>query len=209
MAKFQKVQDHGKRRHIAETAHRLFTRRGGFDAVAMKEVAESAGVAMATLYRFFPTKEFLVLRALGEGMAEVVESRPAGQSPLQALRAHYRRFAAQPAEPRRQLPSLDAPEHGKAQRIAMMKGVLDDPAFGDPGDDPLHEQRRALARALARDYDELTAALMAAQFAAAVLTLREALFGRLVAGATLREAGRHLAEDAEVAFDLLKRGIDR
>ena len=38
---------------------------GGFDAVQMRTVAEQAGVALGTLYRYFPSKIHLLVSALG------------------------------------------------------------------------------------------------------------------------------------------------
>ena len=41
-------------------------REGGYDAVQMREVAERAGVALGTLYRYFPSKVHLLATALGD-----------------------------------------------------------------------------------------------------------------------------------------------
>ncbi len=41
-----------RRRRILDASTRLAS-RGGFDAVQMREVAEEAGVALGTLYRYF------------------------------------------------------------------------------------------------------------------------------------------------------------
>jgi hypothetical protein len=49
---------------------------------------------------------------------------------------------------------------------------------------------------------------MAAQITASMLTLQETFFRRLVAGASLEEAGRRLVADVELAFDLLEHGIN-
>ncbi|MBX6389064.1 MAG: TetR family transcriptional regulator [Frankia sp.] len=49
--------------------------RGGYDEVQMREVAELAGVALGTLYRYFPSKVHLLASALAArlaGMREVV-----------------------------------------------------------------------------------------------------------------------------------------
>ena len=39
--------------------------RGGYDAVQMREVAERSGVALGTLYRYFPSKVHLLVSAMG------------------------------------------------------------------------------------------------------------------------------------------------
>jgi AcrR family transcriptional regulator len=51
------------RERIVGTAYELFTRRG-IHAVGIDEVIERAGVAKATLYHHFPTKDDLVLAVL-------------------------------------------------------------------------------------------------------------------------------------------------
>ena len=48
---------------ILDAAYELFSRRG-IQAVGVNEVTERAGVAMATLYRHFPSKDKLVLAFL-------------------------------------------------------------------------------------------------------------------------------------------------
>lgn len=53
----------GARERILETAYDLFSRRGVRD-VGIDELVERAGVAKATLYRHFPSKEDLVLAFL-------------------------------------------------------------------------------------------------------------------------------------------------
>ena len=51
------------RERILDAAYELFSRRG-VQAVGVNEVIERAGVATATLYRHFPSKEKLVLAFL-------------------------------------------------------------------------------------------------------------------------------------------------
>lgn len=47
-------------RHVQDTALELFTERG-FDAVTIEEVAEAAEVSASSVYRYFGTKEGLIL----------------------------------------------------------------------------------------------------------------------------------------------------
>src|SRR6476646_6777104 len=53
----------GARERILDAAYELFSRRG-IQAVGVNEVIERAGVATATLYRHFPSKEKVVLAFL-------------------------------------------------------------------------------------------------------------------------------------------------
>jgi len=54
---------HSARERILDAAYELFSRRG-IQAVGVNEVTERAGVATATLYRHFPSKDELVLAFL-------------------------------------------------------------------------------------------------------------------------------------------------
>lgn len=53
-----------RRKRILDATISLAT-SGGFDAVQMRAVAESAEVALGTLYRYFPSKIHLLVSALG------------------------------------------------------------------------------------------------------------------------------------------------
>lgn len=52
-----------RRRRILHASAQL-ARRGGFDAVQMREVAESSQVALGTLYRYFPSKVHLLVATM-------------------------------------------------------------------------------------------------------------------------------------------------
>lgn len=53
-----------RRRRILDATIAL-AEEGGFEAVQMREVADQAGVALGTLYRYFPSKIHLLVTALG------------------------------------------------------------------------------------------------------------------------------------------------
>ncbi len=53
----------------------------GFDAVSVEEVAETVDLSVRTVYRYFPTKEDLVLADLADRLAElldVIDRQPGG-----------------------------------------------------------------------------------------------------------------------------------
>lgn len=78
-------------RTISETAISLFLERG-FDRVSVADVAAAAEVSKPTLFRYFPTKEDLVLHRFADHedeAARVVRDRPAEGSPLTALHQHF------------------------------------------------------------------------------------------------------------------------
>jgi AcrR family transcriptional regulator len=67
-----------RRRRVVEVATGLAD-EGGYDAVVMKEVAERSGVSLATLYRWFASKDQLlteVLLAWGGELSEVLAPDP-------------------------------------------------------------------------------------------------------------------------------------
>ena len=53
-----------RRARIVQAALALAS-RGGYDDVQMREVAERSGVALGTLYRYFPSKVHLLVSAMG------------------------------------------------------------------------------------------------------------------------------------------------
>lgn len=62
---------------------------GGWDAVQMREVAQRSDVALGTLYRYFPSKEFLLVSVMIadiEGLADRLAVRPAqGEDPVERV----------------------------------------------------------------------------------------------------------------------------
>lgn len=197
MAELRERKKEQTRRRIAAVALDLFTERG-FDAVTVNEIAEAAEVAKATLFSYFPSKESLVLQGVGEDdLAGVVARRQPGESPLHALRAHYRTFASE------QVAAMDRDE-----TVARMRVIFESPALSAAANALLYHQRGELARVLAQEYGQRVAALIAAQTAAILLAVQESFFHCLVGGMAPQEAARGMAEDAELAFDLLEHGID-
>jgi AcrR family transcriptional regulator len=73
---------------LEEAAARLFEERG-FDATTVRDIAAEAGVGERTFFRYFPSKEDLVLgqvRDLIPGVMDRVRARPADEAPRVALR---------------------------------------------------------------------------------------------------------------------------
>jgi AcrR family transcriptional regulator len=83
-----------RRRRIVDAAIDLL-RAGEYEAVQMRDVAERAGVALATIYRYFTSKEHLYAAALLEWSADYPTrgraGRPSGETPEERLRALMRR----------------------------------------------------------------------------------------------------------------------
>ncbi|GAA3169834.1 TetR family transcriptional regulator [Streptomyces virens] len=72
-----------RRRRILQACCRLAC-RGGFDAVQMREVAESSQVALGTLYRYFPSKIHLLVATMQDQLehmhATLRKKPPAGET---------------------------------------------------------------------------------------------------------------------------------
>ncbi|HEV3289519.1 MAG TPA: TetR family transcriptional regulator [Streptosporangiaceae bacterium] len=84
---------------IREHAFRLF-REQGYDATTVEQIAEAAEVSPSTFFRYFPTKEDVVLQDDMDLLwLEAVKAQPPELGPVAALRAGMRdAFAAIPAE---------------------------------------------------------------------------------------------------------------
>src|SRR3954452_22430705 len=59
-----------RRRRVLDATLRLAS-EGGFDAVQMRDVAAAADVALGTVYRYFSSKERLLLEAMAEQQADL------------------------------------------------------------------------------------------------------------------------------------------
>ncbi|MFI6928433.1 TetR family transcriptional regulator [Nonomuraea spiralis] len=73
---------------LTQAALNLLTQKG-FDAVTVDEIAAAAGVSRRTFFRYFASKEDVVvqfLAGLGDGMRAELAARPAEEPPSVALR---------------------------------------------------------------------------------------------------------------------------
>ncbi|MBO0772034.1 MAG: TetR family transcriptional regulator [Actinobacteria bacterium] len=76
---------------IRQQALRLF-REQGYDATTVEQIAEAAEVSPSTFFRYFPTKEDVVLQDdMDLRWAAAYQEVPAGLTPLAALRAALRK----------------------------------------------------------------------------------------------------------------------
>jgi AcrR family transcriptional regulator len=92
-----------RRRRILDASTRLAC-GGGFDAVQMREVAESSGVALGTLYRYFPSKIHLLVAAMEDQLGQLHEALrqrpPAASAPSERVaETLLRAFRALQREP--------------------------------------------------------------------------------------------------------------
>jgi AcrR family transcriptional regulator len=71
---------------IQQHALRLFRERG-YQATTIEQIAEAAEISPSTFFRYFPTKEALVLEDDYDSLIiEIFQAQPAELNPIQALR---------------------------------------------------------------------------------------------------------------------------
>lgn len=110
---------------IVQTANRLLAEKG-FESMTVDEVAASVGIAKASLYKHFPSKEELAAAAMVRLMQrtqDFLASVPAGSKPVDKLRAVVR--WAMELQLAGEMPSL--PHQNSTLRAALMgnRGYLD------------------------------------------------------------------------------------
>jgi len=92
-----------RRRRVLDATLEL-ARVGGFDAVQMRDVASEANVALGTVYRYFSSKERLLLEAMAEQLEDLrryLDAHPptdlmAGERIMSVLRRADAALARQP-----------------------------------------------------------------------------------------------------------------
>lgn len=121
---------------------------GGWDGVQMREVATRAGVALGTLYRYFPSKEHLLISVMlleVEQLADRLAVRPPeGEDPVQrvidVLRRANRALQRQPNVTIAMIRALVAGNTDVAPVVAaireVMRRIISD-ALGVTTDDPV------------------------------------------------------------------------
>lgn len=80
---------------IQHQAMRLFAEKG-YDATTVEQIAEAAEVSPSTFFRYFPTKEDVVLYdSVDPILLEALRTQPAELSPIQAIRSSFRTIFSQ------------------------------------------------------------------------------------------------------------------
>ncbi|GAA4223133.1 AcrR family transcriptional regulator [Streptosporangium album] len=92
------------RRTIQEHALRLFAEQG-YEATTVEQIAEAAEISPSTFFRYFPTKEDVIVQDdYDPVLIEVLAAQPAGLAPVAALRATMRAvFEKFPEDEERQI----------------------------------------------------------------------------------------------------------
>jgi AcrR family transcriptional regulator len=187
---------------VSAAAIAMFLERG-FDRVSVADVAAAAEISKPTLFRYFRSKEDLVLHRIADHQGEparVVRERKPGQSPLRALRDHLLDGLA------RRDPVTGLNDHPEI--LAYHRMVSSTPALSARLAEFATRAEEALAEALAENgSDLLTARLAAGQ----ILTVRRILARdngeRLAGGESIHAVHEKADAAARRAFDLLANGL--
>jgi AcrR family transcriptional regulator len=135
------------RRTIQEHALRLFAEQG-YDATTIEQIAEVSEVSPSTFFRYFPTKEDVVITdEYDPVMATVYLAQPAELTPLEALRRtavemlgemkgdEYERLIAR-ARLMNETPALRARQYNEMEKTYAWIGEATAQRLGRPADDP-------------------------------------------------------------------------
>jgi AcrR family transcriptional regulator len=182
---------------IAEAAIALFLARG-FDEVSINDVAAAAEVSKPTLFRYFPTKEDLVLHRFADHQGEaarVVAGRSAGAEPITALHEHFRAGldAFDPVTGLNDHPAVVA-FHRLVFGTPSLAGRLTQYALAD---------EEALAATLGPGIE---ARVRAAQVLATQRVLARANWQKIADGRTAAAVRPEAFADADLAFGGLRKG---
>lgn len=123
----------GRRRRVLDAALALAA-RGGFDAVQMRDVAAEAGVALGTVYRYFESKERLLIEAHVEQVEDLAErlraSPPRGggaaERVVEVLRRSTRHLVRRPEATAAMVRALGRARPEEADVVERVKAAMTD-----------------------------------------------------------------------------------
>lgn len=134
------------REAIRRVTYRLIDEQG-YEATTVEQIADAAEVSPSTVFRYFPTKEDIVLTDEYDAvMAAALHSRPAGEPPLESLRfvMHVALRAMQRYRPEEtqqrtrlmvQIPAVRARmTEAMSTTSKLLSGALAERTGRDPGD---------------------------------------------------------------------------
>ncbi|MFF8953333.1 TetR/AcrR family transcriptional regulator [Streptomyces sp. NPDC014940] len=176
---------------IGDAAVSLFLERG-FDQVSVNDIAAAAEISKPTLFRYFPTKEDLVLHRFADHQGEaarVVRDRGPGIEPVTALHRHFR------AGLDRWDPVTGLSDHPEV--VAFHRLVFTTPSLAGRLTRYRLEDEEALADALG---EGIRARLLAAQILAVQRVLARTNWQKIADGRTALDVQPEAVADADQAF---------
>jgi AcrR family transcriptional regulator len=191
---------------------RLFLERS-FDDVTIAEVAEAADVSVNTVFNYFPTKEELFFgshETMEHSLARLVQGRKPGEPVVAFLRRHLTETIENSGKKSRDRTDL---EHWNGVRRVLLgspalqvRAVQRARGAGQVAEDALAQ---ALANDTAVEPDDPTPRLVANQVLALYSAVCFEAERRRRLGQRAEVIQEALATTAEIALDLLERGIGR
>jgi AcrR family transcriptional regulator len=182
---------------IADAAITLFLAHG-FDHVSVTDIAAAAEVSKPTLFRYFATKEDLVLHRFADHQGEaarVVHDRQPGLPPITALHRHFL------AGLDRYDPVTGLNDHPGV--VAFHRLVFSTPSLAGRLTQYMLDDEEALAGALGPG---IVARLQAAQVLAVQRVLARANWQKVASGRTARDVQPEAIADADQAYAQLRSG---
>jgi AcrR family transcriptional regulator len=181
------------RASIREHALRLF-REQGYQATTVEQIAAAAEVSPSTFFRYFPTKEDVVLQDdMDTRMIEALDRQPAGLGPLSAVRAAVREVWASYS-------AADIEVISQTTALTMTVPEIRARAL-DEFARTINVIGEAVARRAGRPADDLAVRVMAGAIVGVIMSITipwegwsdlqtmEDAFGRIEQGLALLEAG--------------------
>jgi AcrR family transcriptional regulator len=182
---------------IADAAISLFLARG-FDHVSVSDIAATAEVSKPTLFRYFATKEDLVLHRFADHNGEaarVVRDRRPDIAPIAALHRHFR------AGLDRFEPVTGLNDHPEV--VAFHRLVFTTPSLAGRLTQYMLDDEDALAAVLDPG---IGARLQAAQVIAVQRVLARTNWQKIADGRTAHDVQPEAVADADQAFSQLRHG---
>ncbi|WP_089155140.1 TetR/AcrR family transcriptional regulator [Micromonospora sp. NBS 11-29] len=181
---------------IADAAISLFLARG-FDQVSVADIAATAEVSKPTLFRYFATKEDLILHRFADHSGEaarVVRDRQPDVAPVAALHRHFR------AGLDRFEPVTGLNDHPEV--VAFHRLVFTTPSLAGRLLQYMLDDEGALAAVLAAG---VQGRLLAAQVIAVQRVLARTNWQKIADGRPARDVQPEAIADADQAFTQLRR----
>jgi AcrR family transcriptional regulator len=182
------------RDEVGRVAIRLFVEHG-FDSVTVDDIAAAAGTSPRTFFRYFATKDEVVLdyeRKLIERLLIALKARPPSEGPVEALRRAYLETShVEPAERERVLQLGRVLENAPALRARVAgERITDDAALAE-----------LLAERLSTRPDDARVRVIITSMSA----VADKEFRTWVRGGGKGDPARRIAE----ALELLEQGLGR
>ncbi|MFI6360146.1 TetR family transcriptional regulator [Streptomyces sp. NPDC050743] len=180
------------RERIRREAYRLFAEHG-YEATTVDQIADAAEISSSTFFRYFPTKEDVVIQdEYDPALADAIRSRPAGEPIVDAILSSLKG-------------SLGAMlQQDREDLLLRTRITFNDPAIRARNMAEQERSERAMAEVIAERTGRNAADLEIKCAAAAIIAVFTALVRHWVEG----DGKENLAALYERHLPLLSRGLD-